>query len=368
MDSNKINFMDLKSQNGYVREELIKHFLEVLDSGNYVSGKFVSQFEDSFAKAHKAKFAIACNSGTSAIEIILQSLGLGHGDEVIMPAMTFVATMEAVVATGATPVLVDVDDVTWNLSAAHVRRGITSRTKAVIFVHLHGSSSGIIDVAEVAREYGIHLIEDAAQAHLAKCGEVSVGNFGVAAGFSFYPGKNLGALGEGGAIVTNSKGLDESARLIRNWGAKQKYNHLIRGSNFRMDEIQAGFLEIKLQSLHNWTLKRQELAKVYDEFFDSIDIQRPNSVGIFHSYHIYAIRISNRDKIAQELNSRGIETGIHYPHSLASMDPWRKFFRVGEDPTVSTQLSKSFLSLPLHESLSTEEVKYISETFRGIFS
>jgi len=360
--------MDLKSQNNYVREELIEHFLEVLDSGSYVSGKFVSQFEDSFARAHNVEFAIACNSGTSAIEIILKSLGLGPGDEVILPAMTFVATMEAIVATGATPVLVDVDDVTWNLSADNVRRGMTARTKAVIFVHLHGSSSGISEVSEVAREYGVHLIEDAAQAHLAKCGEVSVGNFGIAAGFSFYPGKNLGALGEGGAIVTNSKNLNDSARLIRNWGAKQKYSHLIRGSNFRMDEIQAGFLDIKLRNLLNWTLKRQELAKVYDTFFDSIGIQRPNTFGIFHSYHIYAIRVPNRDGIAMELNNRGIETGIHYPHSLASMDPWRKFFRVSEDPTVSTELSKSFLSLPLHESLSTEEVNYISETFREIFN
>jgi dTDP-4-amino-4,6-dideoxygalactose transaminase len=368
VDMNKIRFMDLKLQNNYVREELIQHFLEVLDSGSYVSGKFVSQFEDSFASSHDAEFSIACNSGTSAIEIILKSLGLGPGDEVILPAMTFVATMEAVVSTGATPVLVDVDDVTWNLSADNVRRGMTIRTKAVIFVHLHGSSSGIREVSEVAREYGVHLIEDAAQAHLAKCGEVSVGNFGIAAGFSFYPGKNLGALGEGGAIVTNSKNLNDSARLIRNWGAKQKYSHLIRGSNFRMDEIQAGFLDIKLRNLHNWTLKRQELAKLYDAFFDSIGIQRPNTEGIFHSYHIYAIRVPNRDGIAQELNDRGIETGIHYPHSLASMDPWREFFRVSQDPTVSTELSKSFLSLPLHESLLAEEVKYITETFYDILN
>jgi dTDP-4-amino-4,6-dideoxygalactose transaminase len=368
MGLNRIRFMDLKSQNSYVREELIQHFLKVLDSGSYVSGKFVSQFEDSFAKAHNAEFAIACNSGTSAIEIILKSLGLGSGDEVILPAMTFVATMEAVVATGATPVLVDVDDVTWNLSADNVRGGITARTKAVIFVHLHGSSSGISEVSEVAKEYGVHLIEDDAQAHLAKCGEVSVGNFGIAAGFSFYPGKNLGALGEGGAIVTNSKNLDDSARLIRNWGSKQKYSHLIRGSNFRMDEIQAGFLDIKLRNLHNWTTRRQELAKVYDAFFDSIGIQRPYNVGIFHSYHIYAIRVPNRDAIAQELNNRGIDTGIHYPYSLASMDPWRKFFQVSQDLTVSTELSKSFLSLPLHESLLTEEVKYISKTFWEIFN
>ena len=368
MDLKKISFMDLKSQNGYVREELLQHFIEVLDSGSYVSGKFVSQFESSFAAAHDAKFAVACNSGTSAIEIILKSLGLGPRDEVIIPAMTFVATMEAVVATGATPVLVDVDDLTWNLSAENVRRGVTSRTKAVIFVHLHGSSAGIRGVAEVAKEYGLHLIEDAAQAHLARYEGVSVGNFGIAAGFSFYPGKNLGALGEGGAIVTNSKDLENSARLIRNWGAKQKYTHLVRGSNFRMDEIQAGFLEIKLKYLHGWTLKRQELAQIYDSFFDSIDIQRPNHTGIFHSYHIYAIKISNRDEIATKLNQRGIDTGIHYPHSLSTMEPWKKYFQVGQEPTVSTALSKGFLSLPVHESLSSEEIRYILETLREILN
>ncbi len=358
--------MDLKSQNGYVREELLQHFIEVLDSGSYVSGKFVSQFESSFAAAHDAKFAVACNSGTSAIEIILKSLGLGPGDEVIIPAMTFVATMEAVVATGATPVLVDVDDLTWNLSAENVRKGVTSRTKAVIFVHLHGSSAGISGVADVAKKYGFYLIEDAAQAHLARCEGVSVGNFGIAAGFSFYPGKNLGALGEGGAIVTNSKDLDESARLIRNWGAKQKYNHLIRGSNFRMDEIQAGFLGIKLKQLHKWTLKRQELAKIYDSFFDSMGIQRPSNTGIFHAYHIYAIKISNRDEIGRKLNEKGIDTGIHYPHSLSTMDPWSRYFQIGQEPIVSTALSEGFLSLPLHESLSSEEIRYISETLREL--
>lgn len=361
MDLIKIRYSDLKSQNDYVREELIEHFLKVLDSGNYVSGKFVSEFEHSFAQAHSAKFAIACNSGTSAIEIILKSLGVGAGDEVILPAMTFVATMEAVVASGATPVLVDVDDINWNLSAISVRRGITARTKAVIFVHLHGSPSGISEVVEVAKEYGLHLIEDAAQAHLAKCGTVSVGNFGVAAGFSFYPGKNLGALGEGGAIVTNSENLEDSARLVRNWGAKQKYKHLMRGGNFRMDEIQAGFLDIKLRNLHKWTLKRQELAKIYDTLFDSIGIKRPYNVGIFHSYHIYAIRVPNRDEIAQKLQNRGIETSIHYPHSLDALDPWRRFFRVDRDPTVATELSRNFLSLPLRESLSTEDITYISK-------
>jgi dTDP-4-amino-4,6-dideoxygalactose transaminase len=364
----KIKFMDLKSQNSYVRQELISHFMEVLDSGNYVSGKFVASFEDAFAKAHGAKSAIACNSGTTAIEIILKALNIGPGDEVIIPAMTFVATMEAVVATGATPVLVDVDATTWTLSRETVDGSITPKTKAIIFVHLHGSSAGIQDVAALALEREIFLVEDAAQAHLAQAGGVSVGNFGVAAAFSFYPGKNLGALGEGGAIVTNSSSLDEAARLVRNWGAKQKYVHLARGSNFRLDELQAGFLEIKLRELPVWTAKRQVLAKIYDEYFDSKQILRPFTDGIFHAYHIYAIRVPNREIVASFLAERGIDTGIHYPNSLDAMEPWSQFFRLDCQPTTANKLSQEFLSLPLHESLEPVDIQYICSTLDEIIS
>lgn len=365
---NKIKFMDLKSQNGYVRQDLIDHFLEVLDSGNYVSGKFVASFEDAFAKAHEASSAVACNSGTTAIEIILRSLNIGPGDEVIIPAMTFVATMEAVVATGATPVLVDVDETTWTLSRNTVIGSVTPKTKAIIFVHLHGSSAGIEEIAALAREKDVFLVEDAAQAHLARSAGISVGNFGIAAAFSFYPGKNLGALGEGGAIVTNSASLDESARLIRNWGAKQKYVHIARGSNFRLDELQAGFLEIKLKELPAWTAKRQALAKIYDDYFDSKQIMRPFATGIFHAYHIYAIRVSNREKVASSLADHGIDTGIHYPSSLEVMEPWNEFFRFDQEPKTANLLSQQFLSLPLHESLEPEDIHYICSTLNEVIS
>lgn len=359
MDMKQIKFMDLKAQNSYVRQDLVSHFIEVLDSGNYVSGRFVESFEAAFAKAHNTKFTIACSSGTTAIEIILKSLAIGPGDEVIIPAMTFVATMEAVVASGATPVIVDVDEFTWNLSRNTVAHGITSRTKAIIFVHLHGSSSGIDDVAALAREKGILLIEDAAQAHLGRSGDISVGNFGIAAAFSFYPGKNLGALGEGGAIATNSAKLDEAARLVRNWGAKKKYAHLVRGSNFRLDELQAGFLEIKLRELPAWTSKRQELAEIYDAYFDRKKIARPFAKGISHAYHIYAIQVPERERVIEFLAEHGVDTGIHYPNSLDSMKPWSKFFRVDHEPMVAMRLSKQFLSLPLHESLEPADIQYI---------
>ena len=324
----QIKFMDLKSQNSYVRQDLINHFLEV----------------------------------------ILRSLSIGPGDEVIIPAMTFVATMEAVVATGATPVLVDVDETTWTLSRNTVIGSVTPKTKAIIFVHLHGSSAGVEEIAALALEKGVFLVEDAAQAHLARSGGVSVGNFGIAAAFSFYPGKNLGALGEGGAIVTNSASLYEGARLIRNWGAKQKYVHLARGSNFRLDELQAGFLEIKLRELPKWTAKRQTLAKIYDDYFDSKQIMRPFAFGIFHAYHIYAIRVSNREKVANFLADHGIDTGIHYPNSLEVMEPWNKFFRFDREPQTAKKLSQQFLSLPLHESLEPADIQYICSTLDEIIS
>jgi len=356
--------MDLKSQNFEVRGELVNHFLSVLDSGNYVSGVHVEQFERDFAASHDSDYAIACNSGTSALEIILKSLDIGPGDEVIIPALTFVATMEAVVSVGATPILLDVNPETWNLSINSVRQNISNRTKAIIFVHLHGSAAGIVEMARLASEQGIHLIEDAAQAHLARAEGTSVGKFGIAAAFSFYPGKNLGALGEGGAIVTQSEALQTRAKLIRNWGAAKKYVHETRGSNYRMDELQAGFLRIKLQKLPVWTEKRRQLSETYNEFFDSCGIKRPHNTGIDHSYHIYAIRVKRREDLAREFSLHGIEHGIHYPSSLDLMKPWSSFFKVPGTPNVSQVLSREFLSLPLHESLQEEDLKYICGVVR----
>ena len=220
----------------------------------------------------------------------------------------------------------------------------------------------------ILQKYNLILIEDCAQSPGAYFNNKRLGSYGLLSTHSFYPGKNLGAFGDGGAICTSNYDLSNKLRKMRNNGSIEKYVHEMYGRNSRLDTLQAIILDIKLKNLYNWTLKRQELAKIYDAFFDSIGIQRPNSMGIFHSYHIYAIRVPNRDEIAKELNNRGVDTGIHYPHSLASMDPWRKYFRVSQDPTVSKELSKSFLSLPIHESLLTEEVNYISDTFRQIFN
>jgi len=362
----RVLFTNLKAQNNLVREKLIESFSEILDTGNYISGKHVASFESSFAKIHDSKYGIACNSGTAAIEIILKALNIGTGDEVILPAMTFVATMEAVVATGATPVLVDVDEINWNISAKAASKAITTKTRAIIFVHLHGSPSGIESIYSLCNLKNIYLIEDAAQAHLAKSKNKSVGTFGVAAAFSFYPGKNLGALGEGGAIVTNSKSLADKMCLIRNWGAKKKYVHEIRGSNFRMDEIQASFLEIKLSYLFEWTTIRRNLAAIYDNRLDKLKIIRPFNEAIDHSYHIYSIRVANRDRVAMELSRFGIDTGIHYPFSLHSMEPWKEYFRLGSEVENADLIANDFISLPIHESLTVDDIEYVTSCLSTI--
>lgn len=368
MSEGKVRFLDLSSQNKEVRQLLLQAFEEVLDSGVYISGPRVAQFETSFAKSTGSSYAVACNSGTSALILALEAAGVKPGDEVLLPGMTFIATIEAVVAVGGVPVLVDVDSSNWNLNVSLAKERLSSKTKAMIFVHLHGNPSGILDAKRFCDEYKLLLIEDAAQAHLAHINQKMVGSFGAAAAFSFYPGKNLGALGEGGCVTTNNSNIYEKAKLIRNWGSKQKYVHEIRGSNYRMDELQAAFLEIKLAELNRWTKKRQELSMIYNKLFDSMSIQRPSSNhNGSHSFHIYAIVTEARDSLREYLAAKSIETGIHYPDPIIKMKPWEQYFATGSSTPVSERLSQNFLSLPLSDQHSVDEITFVAESIREFF-
>jgi dTDP-4-amino-4,6-dideoxygalactose transaminase len=358
----KVKFLDLAAQNLEVREELLKVVPKVLDSGQYVSGRFVEEFEFSFAKASTSKFAIACNSGTSALFLALTACGVGPGDEVIVPNMTFIATIEAVVQIGAKPVVLEVDFDNWNLNSSLIGESITSKTKAIIFVHLHGNPSGILQARQIATKYNLLLIEDAAQAHLAETPSGNAGSIGDAAAFSFYPGKNLGAIGEGGCVTTNSEEIFEKAKLIRNWGSKYKYKYDVRGSNYRMDELQAAFLNIKLKKLPEWTRRRQEIATLYNSFFDKKGIQRSQVQKDFeHVYHIYSICIPNRDNFREYLTENGIESGIHYPQAINEILPWKNFLSFKSGDGTSQFLAQNFVSLPISDQLSFEEVNYILE-------
>jgi dTDP-4-amino-4,6-dideoxygalactose transaminase len=282
--------------------------------------------------------------------------------------MTFIATIEAVVAVGATPVVADVDPSTWNINLEIAAEKLSKKTKALIFVHLHGNPVGVTAAKEFCESNGIYLIEDAAQAHLAYIEEKFVGNFGDVAAFSFYPGKNLGALGEGGCLVTSDSAISEKAKLIRNWGSKQKYQHEVRGTNFRMDEIQGAILEVKLRKLMNWTQHRRILSGIYNEFFDELGIGRPfTQKGAGHSYHIYSIVVRNRDYLQKYLSENLIDTGIHYPSAVGQIQPWREYFRGSVDCNVSEDLAKSFLSLPLSDQHSSDDIKRVIEVIRSYF-
>lgn len=369
MSNRKIPFLNLSAQNSEIRQNLIAAFEAVLDSGTYVSGPNVAHFEKLFSTSVGSSHAVACNTGTSALILALQAGGVNPGDEVLVPGMTFIATIEAVVAVGGIPVLIDVDSINWNLNVNLAATMVTPKTKAMIFVHLHGNPAGILDARKFCDENQLLLIEDAAQAHLASFDQKMVGSFGDVAAFSFYPGKNLGAIGEGGCLTTNSLNIYEKAKLIRNWGSKQKYVHEIRGTNLRMDEIQAAFLSIKLCELPRWTKHRYELSLVYNELFDSLAIRRPfTSKNAVHSFHIYAIVLENRDALRSYLIERSIETGIHYPDPIVRMEPWMKFFSsVGATP-ISEELSRSFLSLPLSDQHSVEDIKYVRDVIQEFMS
>jgi dTDP-4-amino-4,6-dideoxygalactose transaminase len=365
----KVKFLDLASQNSEIREELLKVLPEVLDSGHYVSGKFVEKFESKFALAIGTRFAVACNSGTSALYLALTACGIGPGDEVIVPNMTFIATIEAVVQAGATPVVLEVDRLHWNLNSSLLVEAISPKTKAIIFVHLHGNPSGILEVSKVAKQNNLLLIEDVAQAHLAESPIGKAGSIGDVAAFSFYPGKNLGAIGEGGCVTTNSETIFEKVKLIRNWGSKVKYVHEIRGSNYRMDELQAAFLSIKLDKLPEWTKRRQDLAIIYNDFFDKFGIKRPQvQESHKHVYHIYAICVPNRDYLRDLLAKSHIDTGIHYPEAITEIAPWTQFLKHPRDDGTSTDLARNFLSMPISDQLKTVEVDYVVQELDKILS
>jgi dTDP-4-amino-4,6-dideoxygalactose transaminase len=362
-----VKFLDLVKNNETFKEEFHQVLEQILNSGQFVSGQFVNQFENNFSSAIGTSHAVACNSGTSALYVALIACGIKQGDEVIVPSMTFVATIEAVVQVGAIPVLVDVDESHWNLNAERTASAITKNTRAIIFVHLHGNPGGISQIKNLAIEHNLILIEDAAQAHLASSGEKSAGSIGDIAAFSFYPGKNLGAIGEGGCVTTNSLDLYEKAKLVINWGSRIKYQHEIRGANFRMDEIQAAFLNIKLRKLSLWLARRNEVANLYNQFFDEISIVRPQTeVGNVHAYHIYAILVKNRQDLQLKLKSKGVETGVHYPYPISGLMPWAPYTKVSGDNSTSKKLADTFLSIPISDTIKNDEVSYIIENISNL--
>ncbi len=352
-----IPFLDLKAQYADIKPELDAAIHRVLDSGMFVLGPEVAAFETDFAAYCGGTHCVAVNSGTSALHLALLAAGIGPGDEVIAPAMTFVATVAPILYAGATPVLVDVDPKTWNIEPDAVEAAVTERTRAIIPVHLHGLPADMDPILATARRHGLTVIEDAAQAHGADYKGARVGSIGDIGCFSFYPGKNLGAYGEGGALVTNDPEIAETARVLRDWGQTAKHDHALRGFNYRMDGFQGAVLGVKLRHLDAWTEARRARAATYDARIAGFGLGTPAAPpDSRHVYHVYAIRVPDRDQVQAALQAHGVQTAIHYPLPVHLQDAYRALGRGAGTFPVAEQLGREFLSLPIYPELTESDV------------
>jgi dTDP-4-amino-4,6-dideoxygalactose transaminase len=362
----KVPFLDLKSHHRPLLDEITIAVREVIDSSAFAGGPFVASFEEDFAAYCGSRFAVGVGSGTDALWFALLALGVGPGDEVITVPNSFMATAEAITYTGARPVFVDVDDRTYTLDPARLKEALTARTKAIIPVHLFGQPADMDPIIEFARDHGLLVVEDAAQAHGAEYKGRRVGTLADAACFSFYPGKNLGALGEAGAVVTASAELQEKIRILRDHGQVRKYHHEMVGWNGRMDGIQAAVLSVKLRRLEAGNQLRRSHARQYDAAFEGLEeIKLPfASPLVRHVYHIYAIRVSNRDMVMGRLTDRGIGCGVHYPVPIHLQGAYRSLgYARGAFP-IAEHCSAEFVSLPMFPELTTAQLETVIQSVR----
>ncbi len=356
----KVPFADLKKQYDSIKSEIDDAVRNVIADAAFVGGKYTKEFEDNFAEYCGTSHCVGVGNGTDAIYITLKALGIKAGDEVITVANSFIATSEAITLTGARVVFVDCDPDSYNIDPTKIKRAITSKTKAIIPVHLYGQPADMVSVMDIARAYGLFVVEDAAQAHGAELDGRRVGTFGNAACFSFYPGKNLGAYGDAGAIVTNDNDLAIKCRMIANHGRAKKYDHDFEGINSRLDGLQAAILNAKLRHLDEWTEKRRQAAALYDDRLKDCLIRYPRvSAGKKHVYHLYVVRVPDREKVQTALSESGISTGIHYPIALPNLKAYRYLGKSPDDYPVASQYSKEVLSLPMFPELQEDQINYV---------
>lgn len=367
MSNVTVPYLDLKAQYRSIKPEIDAAISEVLESCQFVLGAEVTAFERDFASFCGAAECIALNSGTSALHLALLAAGIGAGDEVITTPFTFVASVAAILYAGARPVLVDIDPRSFTLDPAKVEASITSRTKALLPVHLYGQPSDMDPLIQIARRHGLIVIEDAAQAHGAKYKGRSVGSVGDMACFSFYPGKNLGAYGEGGAVTTSNPEYARTVRMLRDWGQDRKYHHLLRGYNYRMEGFQGAVLRVKLRHLEQWTESRRALVRKYDELLADCNLETPIEMPwARHVYHVYTVRSKERDRLQAALNDEGIQTGIHYPVPV-HLQP--AYADLGYGPGAFPQAeaaAKQVLSLPLYPELPSQAVAQVAEAVKTV--
>ena len=362
-----IPLVDLKAQYRSIKTEIDEAVLGVLDSAQFVLGEEVEALEREFARFCNAGDAVAVNSGTSALHLALLAAGIGPGDEVITVPFTFIATVAAIEHTGARPVLVDIDPRTYTMNPALIERAITARSKAIVPVHLYGQPADMDPILELARACGLRVIEDAAQAHGAEYEGRRCGSLGDLAAFSFYPGKNLGAYGEGGAVVTSNPDYAHRIRVLRDWGQERRYEHALKGFNYRMDGIQGAILRVKLRHLDDWTEGRRRHAAEYGRRLSGGDIGIPYArAASRHVYHVYAVRVRRRDACCEHLRASGIQTGVHYPIPAHLQPAYADLgYRRGDFP-IAEAVAADVLSLPMFPELRQQQVAAIAEALTAV--
>lgn len=367
-----VSFVDLKTQYHEIKDEIFAEINDVLDNTAYICGKKTKKFEGDFSKMQDVNYTVGLSSGTDALHVALHALGIKHGDEVIVPVNTFIATAEGVSLCSAKPVFVDNDEKTYNIDVNKIESAITPKTKAIIPVHLYGQPAEMDSILEIAKKNNLYVVEDCSQAHLAAYKGKKVGSIGNIGTFSFYPGKNLGAYGEGGGVTTNDNSLYDFMLKFRQHGSTEKYLHDIEGHNYRMEEIQAGVLNVKLKYIQKWTEMRKRNAKLYTETFAKMGIEE--IVTPYHPeyvdpvYHLYIIRVKNREKLIEHLNKNGVQNGLHYPLPLHMQKAYSYLEYKPNDFPVAQKFASEILSIPMYPELTEEMIGYVCETIKNFYS
>lgn len=366
----KVPFVDLKAQYQSIRPSIDQAIADVIDNTAFIGGKYVQEFEERFASLYGVKHVISCANGTDSLYILMKMLGIGVGDEVITVANSWISSSETITQAGARPVFVDIDPGYYSMDEHKLENAISPKTKAVIAVHLHGQMCAIDRIKEICDKYSIHLIEDCAQSHFSELNGIRAGLTGIAGSFSFYPGKNLGAYGDAGCIITNDEELAIKCKMYARHGALKKHQHEMEGINSRLDGMQAAILSAKLPYVLQWTEQRIFNASLYHKYLSGISglvlpKLRPQSK---HTYHLYVILAQQRDLLMQFLKDKGIETAIHYPVTLPQLPAYKYLGYNPEDFPVANSLQEEILSLPMYAELTEENIRYVADTIQSFYS
>jgi dTDP-4-amino-4,6-dideoxygalactose transaminase len=359
-----IPFVDLNAQYLSIRDEIDAAIRNCINKGTFINGKIVSEFENKFATYIGTKYCVGCGNGTDALEIILLSLGIGPGDEVIVPALSWIATAECVNNVGAEPVFVDINPLDYNIDYNKIEENISSKTRAIIPVHLYGGPAEMKEIMRIAEKHSLYVVEDCAQAHGAEYYGQKAGSFGVASAFSFFPSKNLGAFGDAGAIVTNDLDLAEKARMISNHGQlKVKHSHFLVGRNSRLDTLQASILEVKLKYLDDWNKNRRLAASYYRSGLrDFKEIVLPADIpDNKHVFHLFVIQCNRRNELIDLLEKNNVSFGVHYPKAMPFLKAYSYKNLSEKDFPVVSQLTNKIISLPVYPEISEKQINLICE-------